>query len=177
MEKDIIQQQREQTEDMLETRLLTPETAVFTATEGGFAALTYGGKTYDRVWVYRAFPFTCPEGWLSVREANDAQREIGLIRELSDFDESTVALLREQLDLRYFVPVITKIREIKEEFGYSYWSVVTDRGDYRFTCDQNGVIKLSDNRLLVCDVDGNRFDLPSVENLSAKELRMIDLYL
>ena len=173
----VIKKEEAIAEDRVAIRYLTPQTAVFSSTDGGFAALTFEDKTYRRVDFYLAFPFTDPEGWISVRESEENGREIGLIEDLSIFDDATKTLIKSQLSLRYFTPVILKVREIKEEFGYSYWNVLTDRGDCRFTCDQNGVAKLSDTRLLISDVDGNRFEIPSVEALTPKELRMVDLYL
>ena len=75
------------------------------------------------------------------------------------------------------MPKIQRIFEIKEQYGYSYWYVDTDKGECRFTVDQNGVAKLSSTRLILSDVDGNRFELPDVTKLSPKELRMVDLYM
>ncbi len=177
-EKNIVLEQEGQlAEDLLETRLLTPENATFTPKDGDFVSLEYDGKTYDKVLFFRAFPFTAPEEYLSVRQEDENNREIGIIARLDGFNEQTVALIRRQLDLRYFMPKIQKIHEIKEKYGYSYWFVTTDKGDCRFTVDQNGVSKLSETHLIVSDVDGNRFELCDLTNLSAKELKMVDLYM
>lgn len=176
-QKDVLSQQEKEAESALETRFLTPDNAVFTATKGGFVSLRYGEKEYKRVLIYRTFPFTDPERFLSIREPEGNNGEIGLIDDLAAFDDRQIALLREQLALRYFMPVIRKILEIKEEYGYSYWNVETSSGACRFTCDANGVSKLSETRLVIADVDGNRFEIPDVTRLSAKELRMVDLYM
>ncbi len=177
-EKNSVLKQEEQlADDVLETRFLTPQNAVFTKTQGGFVSLTYKEKEYSRVLFFRTFPFTAEEEYLSVRQEDENNREIGIIERLRDFDENTVEMITYQLNLRYFMPKIQKIFEIKEQYGYSYWYVKTDKGECRFTVDQNGVSKLSDTRLIVSDVDGNRFELPDVTKLSAKELRMVDLYM
>lgn len=175
--ESVLEQEEQLAEDSLETRFLTPDKATFTRTPGGFASLTVEGVTYDRVLLVRTFPFTDPNRYVSVREADNDNREIGLILDLSQWDEQTAGILGEQLNLRYFTPKIQKIHEIKEQYGYSYWHVDTDKGECKFTCDQNGVAKLSETRLLISDVDGNRFELPDVTVLSAKELRMVDLYM
>jgi len=175
--KTVLEQEEQLAEELLETRLLTPQQAAFSSTVGGFVSLRLGERVYPRVHIYRAFPFTDPNRYLSVRESEGENREIGMIEDLTDWDEATVLLINRQLSLRYFAPKIQKIREIKEEYGYSYWWVDTDKGVCRFTCDQNAVTKLSDTRLIVTDVDGNRFELPDATVLSAKELRMVDLYM
>ena len=41
----------------------------------------------------------------------------------------------------------------------------------------NSIIKLSDVRLIITDLDGNRFEIPDTERLSGRELKMLDLYL
>ncbi len=176
-EQNVVKQEEQLVGDLLETRFLTPKGAVFSQTEGGFLSLTVDGTDYGRVKVIRAFPFTDPQRYLSVRQADNEEREIGMIEDLAFFDPDTVGWITSQLAMRYFVPKILKVREIKEEYGYSYWWVETDKGTCRFTCDQNGVTKLSDTRLLISDIDGNRFELADTSVLSAKELRMVDLYM
>ncbi len=173
----VIKQEEQLADELLETRWLTPENAVFTKNSGGFVTLQYEGKEYPRVLFFRTFPFSGGNEYLSVRREDENNREIGMIKRLDVFDEQTVTAIEHQLNLRYFMPKIQKIFEIKEQYGYSYWFVATDKGECRFTVDQNGVAKLSDTRLIVSDVDGNRFELPDVTKLSAKELRMVDLYM
>ena len=41
----------------------------------------------------------------------------------------------------------------------------------------NAVTKLSDTRLIIKDVDENRFEIKDVDKLSKKERRMLDLFL
>ncbi len=173
----VLEQVGQLADEALATRFLTPQNAVFTKTKGGFVSLTYEGVAYERVQFFCTFPFTAPKEYLSVRREDENNREIGIIANVKEFDDTTCQMIEEQLNLRYFMPRIQKIFEIKEQYGYSYWHVATDKGECRFTVDQNGVAKLSDTRLIVSDVDGNRFDLPDVTSLSAKELRMVDLYM
>ena len=71
--------------DLLELRYLTKENAKFERTPGGFVKLTYKDTTYDRVGVYRTFPVTMPEEFISIREANEKAREIGVVEKLSDY--------------------------------------------------------------------------------------------
>ena len=111
--------------DLLELRYLTKENAKFERTPGGFVKLTYKDKTYDRVGVYRTFPVTMPEEFISIREADEKAREIGVIEKLSALDPEQAKMLKEQLDLRYFTPEITKIFDIKTEYGYGYFHVMT----------------------------------------------------
>lgn len=157
--------------------ILDKTNARFEKTQGGFVALNYKGVQYERVKIIRLFPFTDPDRFISVRDENE--KEIGVIEDLANLPENTTSLLKEQLELYYFTPVITKIIGIKDEYGYAYFHVLTDRGECRFTINMgaNAVAKLTETRLLITDLDGNRFEIPDVLSLSVKEQRKLDLFL
>lgn len=181
MEDDFdLKQMEKETEEMLRFRFLNRENAVFSATEGGFVSLQVGEKRYPRVQLFRSFPFTDPDRFISVRDTQEKPKEIGIIRDLNeDVTEETAALLREQLEMRYFLPKITKIHNIKDEFGFAYFDVETDKGASRFTVQMGGssIVRLSPVRVLIQDVDGNRFEVPDVMKLSAPELKKLDVFL
>ncbi len=177
-EFDLAQMDREM-EEMLRTRYLTKENASFQRTGGGFLSLTVDGESYPRISVARMFPFREKERYLSIRTVNERSKEIGIVNDMADFDEETRKMLREQLNLRYFTPIITKVVSIRDEFGYSYWDVVTDHGACRFTVRMGGnsVIHLSDTRILVMDIDENRFEIPNLEKLTSAERKKLDLFI
>lgn len=157
---------------------LKPKEAVFNKTTGGFLSLDYQGVHYERVDLVRTFPFTDPYAFISVRESNEAANEIGVIKDISLFKEEE-GILKEQLEFRYHIPKIQKILSIKEEYGYAYFEVKTDYGDCRFAISigRGSVISISDTKLLIIDLDGNRFEIPDIGTLSAAELKKIDLFL
>ena len=165
--------------DLLELRYLTKENAKFERTPGGFVKLTYKDKTYDRVGVYRTFPVTQPEEFISIREADEKAREIGVIEKLSELSPEQAKMLKEQLDLRYFTPEITKIFDIKTEYGYGYFHVMTTYGECRFTIHNGGssVISLTDTRIVINDLDGNRFEVPDIMKLTVAERKKLDLFI
>lgn len=178
-EKDILTEENERVERMLTIHSLTPENAVFHETPGGFAALTHEGKEYPHVNIIRTFPFTAANEFLSVREIDGKQEEIGMIERLSDFDIPTVALIERQLELRYFMPSILQIYSIKEEYGHTYWSVLTDKGKCRFTSasGSSGAVIQDGDRVIIKDSSENRFEIKDITKLSTKEMKKLDLYL
>lgn len=151
----------------------------FERTGGGFVDLIYNGVKYERVKVVRLFPFTDADKYISIRENTDKAKEIGIIEDLEAFDEETKEILREQLRLNYFTPVIQKIMSIKDEYGYAYFHVMTDKGECNFAINMasNAVTKLSDSRLIIMDLDENRFEIRDVNALTQKERRKLDLFL
>ena len=183
---------KKESEELLEMHFLTGENARFRRTEGGFVALTVKEageekhseteactREYDRGGVYLTFPLTNPEEFISIREADEKAKEIGIIEKLSQLEKDQQEMLREQIKLRYFRPVITKVLDVKDEYGYAYWNVVTTFGACRFTTQMSGdaVIHLSDSRLLVTDIDGNRYEIPDFYQLGVMERKKLDLFI
>ena len=176
--QDVLEQEKKNVDRLLSMNYITPGNAVFAPTAGGFASLRFEETDYPRVSFYRAFPFTRPDRYISVREPDEKAREIGIIADLSEWDDATRALIEKQLALRYFMPTITRILSIKEEYGYAYWSVVTDKGPCKFTISagSGSVVHLSDTHVIVRDIDENRYDIPDLSRLTQKELKRVDLY-
>jgi hypothetical protein len=175
-----ITKMEEQSAELLQLRLLNKENARFTRTPGGFVALEYDGKNYERVGIYRTFPFTDPGHYISIRESEEKAREIGVIQDLSsDVSQEEAEILTEQMELRYFTPVILKIHDIKEEYGYGYFHVTTSFGECKFTTQMSSgsVVHLSEERILITDLDGNRYEVPDVNQLPAGELKKLDLFI
>ena len=174
-----LEQLAAETEEMQRLRLITRDNAVFARTPGGFVSLEYAGERYDRVGVYRAFPFTDPERYISIRQSDEKAKEIGIIQDLAELPPDTADMLREQMNLRYFTPVITKIRDIKDRYGFAYFDVETDKGACKFTIRNGGgsVVRLGETRLLISDLDGNRFEIPDITRLTAGELKKLDLFI
>ena len=170
---------KKESEELLEMRFLNRDNAVFARTAGGFVSLKTKEKEYDRVGVYLTFPLTNPEEFISIREADEKAKEIGLVEKLSDLAADQQEMLREQLKLRYFMPVITKVLDVKDEYGYAYCNVVTTFGACRFTTQMSGeaVINLSDARLMVTDIDGNRYEIADFYALSVMERKKLDLFI
>ncbi len=167
---------------------LTPENAVFTRSKGGLISLSLkkeDGETeeFERVVILRAFPVTNPTEFLSVREGdgkqNERGHEIGMVRRMSDFDGETQQLFLEELDRRYFTPVIKKITNVKEKFGFSYWEAQTTAGNVTFILNNpfNNIRVLDDGRVYINDLDGNSFLIPDPKKLDPYSYRKIEVYL
>lgn len=162
---------------MKEINYLTRENATFYASEGGFIGLKRNEEDYKRVSLIKAFPFSFPTQFISVRDQE--QKEIGIIEDLKQFPEEIQILFQEELERRYYLPVIQKIQSIKEEFGYSYWEAVTDHGFKKFTMrrDSNSFINIKGNMILIIDVDGNRYEIEDYTKLDDKSYKRIELML
>ena len=154
---------------------LTPEETTFTETEGQMLAVQVGKESYPTVYLHSSFPHTNNRIYISVRTEDN--KEIGMIQSLDDFSTDTVQLLERHINIRYFAPEITQINAISDEFGYSYWDTETTAGNCYFTVrtGRGNVTAVTESKLLVTDVDGNRFVIPDVDSLTEKEYRMIEM--
>ncbi len=142
------------------------------------------GKTeivLERIFLSRAFPFDMPNEYISVLDKN--KKEIGFIRSLDDFDEPARSMLRQELETKYYTPVIKKILSVKERYGFSYWKTICEFGEKSFTLQDTfrSLIKATNadgtERVYVLDVDGNRYEIPDVEALDRQSYKKIELYL
>lgn len=174
-----LKQMEQETEEMLKMNFLDESNAHFARTGGGFVSLKLGETEYKRVHVVRMFPFTDPDHYISIRTTEENSKEIGIIKDLSAVSDDLRAMLTEQMNMRYFTPIITHINSVKDEYGYAYFDVMTDRGQCKFAINMGGnaVVHLSDTRLLISDIDENRFEIPDVMQLSAIERKKLDLFL
>ena len=166
-------------DELLTLRFIDGRNSKFAATEGGFVSLEFDGKTYKRIGVYLTFPLSDPESFISIREADEKAKEIGVIKKLSDIAKDQAELIREQIKLRYFMPEITKVIDVKDEYGYAYWNVITSFGACRFTTGMGGdsVVSLSDARILITDIDGNRYEIRDFNAMTPAEKKKLDIFI
>jgi hypothetical protein len=156
---------------------LKPDNCIFYKNNGGFLGLKFDDEDYKKVLLYRSFPFTFPNNFVSVRD-ND-NKEIGIIDDMMEFQKDTILLFEEELKRRYLLPTILNIKNIKDEFGYSYWEVITEIGERKFTIkrDNSSFLNVKDNLILITDVDGNRYDIKDYTKLDEKSYKLIELLL
>ncbi len=164
----------------MELKFLSKENTKVEATDGGFIHFEFEGRKYENVQLVRTFPFTAVNEFVSVRQSNEEGTEIGIIENLEkDFEGVVKEVLKEQLAVRYFTPVIKKVISVKDEGGCSYFEVDTDAGISRFVVrsNDNSFIKLTETRIIIEDLENNRFEIPDLNKLSVKERKKLDIFL
>ena len=134
-------------------------------------------KSWPRIYLHRAFPFDMADKYISVLDKD--KKEIGLIRDIHEFDPETQKLLTEELERKYYAPVVTKIYSVKERYGFSYWVVDTSSGRMSFTLQDTyrSLLKAGKDRIFIIDMDGNRYEIPDLNKLDFKSYKKIELYL
>ncbi len=125
----------------------------------GFLRATVEGQTYLDVSVVRVSPHTIEDGYIGLLSGK--HDEIGIVPDPSELDEESQEVIGRELERRYFPTKITRVYEISEEFGATYWHVMTSRGERAFVARglRDNVVYLSRNRILINDIDGNRYEI------------------
>lgn len=128
----------------------------------GMLRLTLDEKqTYLKVSVFQAAPLSRPGKYLSFIDGKGD--EIVMVPTLEELTDDNRAIAQAELRRRYLTAQIQSITGIKQEFGVTYWHVITDRGERDFVVQSlsESCLWLSDTHLLIVDVDGNRFEIPN----------------
>jgi hypothetical protein len=75
------------------------------------------------------------------------------------------------------MPKIKTIVKMKEKMGFSNWTVETDFGTITFSVKDTykNMVKLPKGRCIITDVDGNRYEIPNLNELDKKSYKKIEL--
>ena len=154
--------------ESFELRVLDPK-RIRIFREAGVPRLTLrDDRSWSKVSVARAFPLSNPDHYLGFLDG--AGKDIGLLYDPGLLDPDSRQVVEEELEKRYFVPVVDRVLTIKEEFGTIYWTVETDRGQKEVIVRnlRDNLQELSASRVIITDVDGNRFEFADVSKLDGK---------
>ncbi len=136
-----------------------------------------GDRSYTRVKVVRAAPLSEPDRYICFLDIKD--EAICMVKEIGELQEDNHAIVHEELNTRYLTAYVSQIVELRNEYGVSYWDVMTDRGRREFVAKNvaENAQWLGDRRLFLLDVDGNRFEFSDLSKLDKKSQAFIDLVL
>ncbi|MCZ6678631.1 MAG: DUF1854 domain-containing protein [Candidatus Poribacteria bacterium] len=134
-----------------------------------------GDRSYLKVRIVRAAPLSQPSRYICfLDEKNEV---ICMVTDPNVLDAESRRIVQEELDQRYLTAIIDRIHSLRNEFGVGYWDVETDRGRREFVVRNvsENAQWLSESRLLLVDVDGNRFEVPDLNALDKKSLGFIEM--
>ena len=163
-------------EDRTRIRYLSPDTCrIHLGTHQALHVTVTGERIYGGVYAAYAFPVRCPDGYVSLiyTGGEGGEREIGVIRALSDFPPEQADLVRDALRRRYFIHTITAIRAIRWKHGYVAIDADTDKGPVSFMMrwQHASAVDYGRNGKVLIDLDDNRYVIPDVTALPTRQLR------
>ena len=141
------------------------------------------GTFYSCVSLRRCFPLSAMDTNLMVRIPDTEEergREIGMVANVQDLPSASRQAVLNELKLFYFVPTVQRIVAIREEFGFLYWSVETDRGVKDFIMRDNitsSTRKVSEKRWLLIDINQTRYEVPDFESLDLHSQKLLQRHL
>ncbi len=157
--------------------LIDPQTVRIRRDDDGFVQLHRDGQAEPVAGVMSLFPLTRPQGMVSLRAPGGA--EIGIIEDVRGLDAQSRHIVEEELERSYFMPVITDILGLDEQLSVVEWDVQTNKGPrvFHVRSVRRNVRKMGSRRLIIKDVDGNRYEIPDWMDLPIGAQRLIEPYL
>ena len=165
------------TTDKLTLDFLNAADCKFEHNKNGFLIMSIAGQSKGRVKLSRSYPYTLPNEYICVSTLDD--NEVGIIRDLNALDESSCTEAKKELEARYYCPVITEIKSVKEKMGHFYFEAKLGDREKTFTVrDITQNIRFAgEDTLLIFDMDGNRYTIQSYSGIPQKSRRLLEPYL
>ena len=172
-ENDIAETTAEDQPACKEIRWLDPNADSFIPDEDAITLLRSDDETPQRVFAICTFPATRPQQYLSIRtlSADGDDTELGIVRDLNEWPDEQQAVLKQLLKRHYLLPRIEILNSIKLNQGFLELDVETDLGSRQFVMrwTQSRAVEFGENGKLLIDTDGNRYVVPNIESLHAKQ--------
>jgi hypothetical protein len=153
--------------DPYEIYMLEPSQIWLGRSPGGVLQAAIDGVDYPEVTLYRAYPFSKPSEYISVRTSDGD--ELGIIRSLEGLDQASRQEAERELNLRYLIPRITYIEKITSNPALWIWNVDTTLG--RMTLALRNLHEHlqspAPGRYLITDIEGRRCEIHDLNALDA----------
>ncbi len=130
-------------------------------------------RSYPTVKPAWAAPLSRPNAYLALLD--EKGDEIVLLEDPAQLPPDSLEAVNAELRRRYLTSTVLSVTSARQEFGATYWGVMTDRGERDFVTQnlQENAQWFSPTHLLLIDVDGNRFEIPDLEALDQRSLALV----
>lgn len=101
---------------------------------------------------------------------------MGVLTEETGLDSESKRVLDREINRRYFTPSIRRIVALKQEGGMWTWDVDTNRGAARFYVRswRDSSHEIQAGRFQIQSVDGQRYEIPSYDDLDDRSKLFIE---
>lgn len=114
----------------------------------------------------RLFPITDTEHYITLLD--EKEKEVALIRNISDLDETSREILEDCFREYYMIPKISQILEVHDKFGVLEFKAMSDRGmvSFRIRNRHSDIKNLQGKgRIVIRDSNDNRYEIPKFDDL------------
>lgn len=135
--------------------------------------LTVNGRRHEIGRIANPFPLSSGLDTVVFFDTNG--EEIGAMKQARELDEGSRSLLREELEKAYFMPRIEAVVDTEEKLGVETWTVETDKGRRVFEVrdPRRNVRSMGQHRVIIKDVDGNRYEIPNWRTLDRASITFL----
>ncbi|RAP75030.1 DUF1854 domain-containing protein [Paenibacillus montanisoli] len=161
-------------DDKYDIRMFAPDDVYFSRGSGGVFQGVIDGTTYDELEVYRAFPFLYTTQYISVR--NTKGEELGIIPDIAELYEESAKELEKELQLRYFIPRVTRVDSVKQKSGLWMWELQTHLGSTRMVMRNlhEHLQYPGGGRVILMDISGKRCEIADWQALDAHSRKQLE---
>ncbi len=133
----------------------------------------YTGEKFTELELHRMFPITGLNKYISLIDHDG--NEMAVIRNIEDLMPESKAVVESCLNEYYMIPKITKFIKMSTKFKIWMWTAETDKGICTFEIRNHltAIKPLYDGRVLIKDANDNRYEIPDVNKLDKKSIKMI----
>ena len=143
---------------------------------GALLLTTADGTQHPGVVPVRAFPLAAPDEGISLVSSDG--HEVGWVADLQALPAALRTLLQEELALRDFIPVITRLVSVSSFGTPSVWTVQTDRGETSFVLKgEEDIRRLSRSTLLIAGGQGVQYSVPDMGALDRGSRKLLERFL
>lgn len=147
-----------------------------TSTPTGLLRGTFQGKfsvpLVKAVW---AAPQSRPGEFLVLLNAKG--EEIMLLEKPEmQLSRESLRAVQEEIRRRDLTASVLRVANVRQEYGATYWTVETDRGQREFVTQNlsENSVWFGERRLLIVDVDGNRFEFEDMNRMDDRSRELVE---
>ena len=142
---------------------------------GNLVFIDAQGETHIGVYPVRAFPITAPATGIGI--LNQSGKEVCWFSDIGLIPKAELALIKEELAAREFMPVIERITKVSTFATPSIWDIETDRGPTRIRLKgEEDIRRIAGNTLLIADSNGLQFLIKDSTQLDKISKKLLDRF-
>ena len=135
------------------------------------------GRKFENLEPKRLFPLSGLDKYITLLDGEGM--EVAIIRDLNTLPPDERKIIENCLREYYLIPKITKLNSLVEKYGKITIDAETDRGNS--IIEIRGIVHslklLYDNRVLIRDINDNRYEIPDLMQLDRHSISLIDSFL
>ena len=150
-----------------------PEAKIVRTGDTQVSLSIYKGETYENLEPRYLFPLSGHRRYITLLDSN--LKEKAILRDLAQLDPDSRAAVESCLAEFYIIPKIIGVIDVSDKFGVHTWTCRTDCGIRKFRIKERHVsIKLLyDGRVLVRDVNDNRYEIEDIKKLDKRSQHLL----